>query len=54
MPQLFPMNWILISTIMTIIFMMTMMMIYFFKLKMNFLINENKQFLKKNKMTFKW
>nr|YP_010329430.1 ATP synthase F0 subunit 8 [Haemaphysalis kitaokai]UNO53874.1 ATP synthase F0 subunit 8 [Haemaphysalis kitaokai] len=53
MPQLFPMNWILLSTAMMIIIMLTMVMTYFFKIKSNIKINFKNKF-DINKMLFKW
>nr|QFQ33834.1 ATP synthase F0 subunit 8 [Amblyomma geoemydae] len=52
MPQLFPMNW-LILTIIFLIFMVVMTIhIYFFKVEFKFLI---KKFKKNNKIfMFKW
>nr|YP_010329456.1 ATP synthase F0 subunit 8 [Haemaphysalis mageshimaensis]UNO53991.1 ATP synthase F0 subunit 8 [Haemaphysalis mageshimaensis] len=51
MPQIFPMNWLLITIMMMILLIMTMMMTFFFKnfksLKKN-VIMSNKKFL------FKW
>nr|YP_007475044.1 ATP synthase F0 subunit 8 [Haemaphysalis inermis]AFU55293.1 ATP synthase subunit 8 [Haemaphysalis inermis] len=54
MPQLFPMNWIMISSTMLIILIMTMVLIFFFKI--NNTLNLKKNFFKintKNTM-FKW
>uniref|UniRef100_UPI0030FE1162 ATP synthase subunit 8 n=1 Tax=Bothriocroton auruginans TaxID=188736 RepID=UPI0030FE1162 len=53
MPQLFPMNWMLIS--LTIILILFSILINTFFLKMNFNMNFKKYINKNNKsITFKW
>nr|YP_011017305.1 ATP synthase F0 subunit 8 [Amblyomma argentinae]WQF68968.1 ATP synthase F0 subunit 8 [Amblyomma argentinae] len=52
MPQLFPMNWMLISPLILIMFLLFMMTIFFFKISNK--IYFSKLSKENNKFLFKW
>nr|QYF09535.1 ATP synthase F0 subunit 8 [Haemaphysalis kolonini]UWI72009.1 ATP synthase F0 subunit 8 [Haemaphysalis yeni] len=53
MPQLFPMNWILISMIIIFVMLLTMILTFFFKFEN--ILNVKKEFKnKKSSFLFKW
>nr|YP_010586449.1 ATP synthase F0 subunit 8 [Paduniella communis]UZZ44250.1 ATP synthase F0 subunit 8 [Paduniella communis] len=52
MPQMYPMNWMMIMTYFLTIFYFMIMLIYYFNINLN--NNNNNHKLKKNQMNIKW